>query len=67
MNLVGILANHFEFDVIQGFVPFLSNTSGLLLVNLNDIVLLHFNIFEGLIIIDALAIKYKSEMKRKRK
>merc|ERR1739838_636482 len=57
VDFVGILSNNLEFDVFS----VISRTSSLFLVNLNDIVLFHFESFGVLIIIDPPSIKEETE------
>merc|ERR1719220_2315714 len=57
VNFIGVLSHDLQFDVFR----VITGTSGLFLVNLNDIVLFHLQGFGVFIIIDPSSIKEESE------
>merc|ERR1739838_1239704 len=57
VNFIGVLSNNLQFDVFR----VIAGTSGLFLVNLNDIVLLHLEGLGVFIIIDPSSIKEETE------
>merc|ERR1719220_523282 len=57
VDFVGILSNNLQFDVFS----IISSTSSLFLVNLNDIILLHFESFGVFIVIDPSSIKEETK------
>jgi len=57
VNFVGILTHNFELDVLG----VIARSSGLLLVNLNDVILFHLESLGCLIIVDSSSIKEESK------